>query len=93
MPRTRVLGKPPSSVAINYGDAPGPLEPFREIAKALRLLEIVSDFAAKSFNFPRLLTIEAKTCGEPNAFWDPQVRSITLCYELLASDAQVALSP
>ena len=91
--RMRALGKPPSPVAINYREAPGPLEPFREIARTLRLLEIVRDFAARSFDFPRPLTIEAKTCGEPNAFWDPQERSVTLCYELLASDAQVALSP
>jgi hypothetical protein len=92
-PRTRLLGTPPSTLAINYGEAPGSLEPFREIAKTLRLLEIVRDFTAKNFNFPRPLTVEAKTCGVANAFWDPQERSVTLCYELLAADANVALSP
>ena len=78
-------------MAISYGDTPSSLEPYRGIAKSLRLLETVRDLTAKNFNLPRPLTIEAKPCGEPNAYWDPQERRVTLCYELL--HANLALSP
>ena len=39
------------------------------------------------------MTIEAKTCGEPNAFWDPAERLIGLCYEFLAFHAGLARPP
>ena len=41
----------------------------------------------------RPIAIEAETCGEPNAYWDPQKRRVALCYELLAFHADLALRP
>ena len=82
-----------SSVAINYGDAPGDLAPYRDMLKTIGLLEEVRDFTAKNFVFPQRITIEAKTCGEPNAFWYPEERRIALCYEFLAFHADLALQP
>lgn len=92
-PRSRLFGQPEASVAISYGDAPSALAPYREILRTVGLLEEVRDFAAKNFAFPRPITIEAKTCGEPNAYWDPQERRVALCYELLAFHADLALRP
>jgi len=92
-PRARLLGKPESSVAIDYGDAPDTLAPYRAMLKTIGLLEEVRDFTAKNFVFPRLITIEAKTCGEPNAYWDPEERRLALCYEFLAFYADLALQP
>ena len=80
-------------MAINYADAPPDLAPYRDLARTLRLLEEVRDFAAKNFTFPSPITLEAKTCGEPNAYWDPQERRVVLCYELLAFHADLALPP
>ena len=93
MPRARRFGTPRSSVAINYGDAPGDLAPYRDMLKTIGLLEEVRDFAAQNFVFPQRITIEAKTCGEPNAFWYPEERRIALCYEFLAFHADLALRP
>jgi hypothetical protein len=61
--------------------------------KTIGLLEEVADFAAKNFVFPRRLTIEAKACGEANAFWYPEQRRIVLCYEFVAFHADLALRP
>jgi hypothetical protein len=80
-------------VAINYGDAPGDLAPYRDMLKTIGLLEEVRDFATQNFVFPQRITIEARTCGEPNAFWYPEERRIALCYEFLAFHADLALRP
>jgi hypothetical protein len=90
-PRARLFGLPESSVSINYGDAPAGSAPYRDMAKAVGLLDEVRDFAARNFAFPRPVTIEAKTCGEPNAYWDPHERRVALCYEFLAFHADLAL--
>ena len=92
-PRARLSAKPASSVEIAYGDAPGGLAPYRDLLRTIRPLEEVRDFATRNFDLPRRLTIEAKACGEPDAFWDPQERRIVLCYELLAVYADLALRP
>lgn len=56
-------------------------------------LEEVRDLTAKNFIFPHRITLKAKTCGEPNAHWDPRERRIALCYEFLAFHADLALQP
>jgi hypothetical protein len=91
--RARRFGMPQSSVAINYRDAPGDLAPYRDMLKTIGLLEEVRDFTAQNFVFPQRITLEAKTCGEANAFWYPEERRIALCYEFLAFHADLALQP
>jgi Putative metallopeptidase len=93
MPRARHFGTPQSSVAINDGDASGDLAPYRDMLKTIGLLEEIRDFAAQNFVFPQRIAIEARTCGEPNAFWYPEERRIALCYEFLAFHADLALRP
>ncbi len=47
---------------------------------------LLQDFVADiktSFNWPAPITVKAWTCNEPNAFWDPETRSIEFCYEIL----------
>jgi hypothetical protein len=78
---------------VTYGDAPAPLTPYREVLRTLGLLELVRDFAAQNFVFSRRIAIEARTCGEPNAYWDPQERRVVLCYEFLAFPADLGLRP
>ena len=80
-------------MAIAYADAPPDLAPYRDLMRTMRLLEEVREFAAKTFAFPQPTTIEAKACGEPNAYWDPQERRVALCYEFLALHADLAHRP
>lgn len=77
-------------IAVSYGEAAGGLAPFRQAMQSMRLLEEVARFAGQSLAFPRPLTIEARLCGDPNAYWDPQRRSVVICYELLAFHAGLA---
>ena len=74
------------------GAASGELAPIRDLLKTVGLLETLRDFVVRNFAFPRKLTFEAKTCGEPNAWWDPARRRLTLCYELVQDYAKLGLT-
>jgi hypothetical protein len=90
-PRSRLFGQAESSVGVTYGDAPAPLAPYGEVLRTLGLLELVRDFAAQNFVFSGRIAIEARACGEPNAYWDAQERRVVLCYEFLAFHADLGL--
>lgn len=57
--------------------------PWRDVLKQTELLEYVAEYMASSFDFQDGLQFEARECEEANAFWDPNARTVTLCYELL----------
>ena len=92
MPRARRFGMP-----IIGGNqlrrCAGRPSSYRDMLKTIGLLEEVRDFTAQNFVFPQRITLEAKTCGEANAFWYPEERRIALCYEFLAFHADLALQP
>ncbi|MGD1923083.1 MAG: DUF4344 domain-containing metallopeptidase [Paracoccaceae bacterium] len=70
----------PTRIRVRYGQGDSP---WREILEQDGLLDYVAESLAKTYDLDRGLTVEASSCGEANAFWDPQDRKIMLCYELL----------
>lgn len=80
-------------IDINYSSSPPELASYRQVLMSVGLLEAVRDFGSENFALPRSLTIEAKSCGEPNAYWDPSERKVALCYELVALYAALAMQP
>lgn len=57
--------------------------------KFLRKTEILEDFAGEMNGFvavPEDVEVIADDCDESNAYYDPEVPSITLCYELAAEE-------
>lgn len=70
-------------VRVVYGK---PGRKFAHLEKMLKDWGLVEDIAqdiADTFVLPHPLTVRVKSCGEANAFWDPDKRSVTLCYELV----------
>lgn len=53
-----------------------------------RMLESIADDLNASIAIPENVMITFKECKAPNAFWDPQSRSINMCYELMEQMAQ-----
>ena len=51
-----------------------------QVLRHTRLLEAFAEHAADRYAWPKPFTIEARSCGEPNARWKKRV--LTLCYEL-----------
>jgi hypothetical protein len=53
------------------------------ILKKNKVLEKVADYANDQIALPRDIPLIGKNCGEPNAYWNPQAKEITYCYELV----------
>ena len=70
--------------------APGPLAPYRQLLVRSGMLEAVRETVLYPFVLPKKITIEAKSCGEPNAYWDSGPTTLTLCYELMADFAELS---
>lgn len=51
--------------------------------KDLRLYESIADAVNEELRLPRDVMVFFDSCGEANAFYDPESKSIILCYELL----------
>lgn len=64
--------------------------PWRDLLREIELLELVAESLSYEYNLPRGLTMVAESCGEANAFWDPEARRVTLCYELLDDFEELA---
>ncbi len=48
-----------------------------------RLLEKAADQLNRALKLPSNIKLLAKDCGEQNAFYDPNERTVTICYELM----------
>jgi Putative metallopeptidase len=75
----RSADQPKVKVTINYEDN----KKFAVQEKLLRhmgLLEDIAAHAADRYAWPKPWTIEARSCGDPNARWKERV--LILCYEL-----------
>ncbi len=82
---------PAGIMPVTYGEAPENLKPIRSFLVRLGLLETVRDYAVQNFAFRPGILLEAASCGEPNAWWDPQERKLTLCYELAVAMLPAAM--
>ncbi|MBJ8348676.1 DUF4344 domain-containing metallopeptidase [Antrihabitans sp. YC2-6] len=47
-----------------------------------QLLQILANNVNKYLTLPKDVPIIGAECGTPNAFWDPEAETITMCYEL-----------
>ena len=85
-PFQRADGAREVPIEVRYG----PGGAWRDILAESELLEYVAETLSYNFSLDPGLVLEAASCGEPNAFWDPQARTMTLCYELLADYEDLA---
>lgn len=78
-------------IAVNYVPPDDPTH--REVYRTLRrqrVLERLGD-VIRLVRLPRRLTFRMKGCdGEPNAWYDPGNRSVTMCYEMVAAIVRLA---
>ena len=85
--------QPEVRIEVRYSEAVGELRLSQMVLRTVGVIEIVREFAVQNFiGLQGSLTIEAKTCDTPNAFWDQAERRIVLCYELVDYHAHLGLS-
>ncbi len=56
--------------------------PAAELLKAAEVVPEMANFVATSFKLPFPVTFVLTSCGEANAFWNPEKRAVVYCYEL-----------
>jgi len=59
-------------------------EELRELAEEERSLGEMADELNRAFSLPHDILIGFDECGEPNAFYDPERKQITVCDELVS---------
>jgi hypothetical protein len=75
----RAADQPKVEVTINYEDNKK-YAVQEQLLRQMGLLEAIAAHATDRYAWPKPWTIEARSCGDPNARW--KVRVLTLCYEL-----------
>jgi hypothetical protein len=74
---------------VQYSEVRDPqFAEINERFKQQHFLESIADELNATIAIPENVAITFRECGVPNAFWDPQSRSINMCYELMAQMAQ-----
>jgi hypothetical protein len=88
-PHVRQSDQPVTKIDVIYGEAKGPLETVANMMKSIGLLEALATHTGEAFVWPAPFTLEAQTCGFPNARWDLQTHKLVVCYELAADFADL----
>ena len=72
-------------------EAAGKNQKYADELQKRRILESIGETLSTTFALPRPITMVAKTCDEPNAFYEEETHSITFCYELADDVYQLGL--
>jgi hypothetical protein len=88
-PHRRSADQPKTEIDVLYGPAEGRAAIAQQVARDIRLLQMVAEHAASDFVWPMPLSLEMQTCGFPDARWDLATNKLTLCYELAVEFADL----
>ena len=90
--RQSAARKGSAEFSVKYA-APDNGSGFQSVLKTAGVLETVVRFGREALSLPRPLTIKAKKCDEPNAYWDDRDREIVVCVELVGEFIELGLRP
>lgn len=77
-------------MVVTYEDAGSPeAVRGRDLIRDDHLLEDLADDINSSLKLPVDVPLIGKECGEPNAYWSPDEKSMTICYEDAADALQI----
>jgi hypothetical protein len=88
-PYRRAADQPETKINVVYGDAQGMFAPFARAFRETRILETVAQRAAAVYTWPAPFTLQMLSCDGPNASWDDEKRTLTICYQLAFDFAQL----
>jgi hypothetical protein len=91
-PYRRGSDQPESRINVVYGDAEGNFEGFARAFRAVRILETVAERSASAYAWSAPFTLEMRSCNGPNAGWDDDTRTVSICYQLAFDFAQLYLA-
>lgn len=85
------LETPTADIKVTYG----PTVAYEDFAARLKSAEVLEVSAAllSDYALPRPVHLQTLECGEANAFYDPEIGEINLCYELAETYYNQAIQP
>lgn len=72
---------PTADITVNYGD-PGEFAVAGQLLQATGVLEQIAFDMEHRFRMTGPVNVSVETCGQANAFYSPQDRTVKICYEL-----------
>ncbi len=91
-PHVREDGTPGGRISIVHEPAPDGMKSLGVFLRESELVELVAEEIDTFYDLPENVTFRVAACGEENAFWDPEIREVILCHELLGGFADIYLS-
>lgn len=88
-PHRRAADQPQTRIFTVYSDAPEQLAGFARGFRAVRILETVAQRSSADYAWPAPFTMEMRSCGQPDAAWSEENRTLRICYELAFDFAQL----
>ena len=88
-PHVRAPEQREADITVVYGEAKGRLEAIANTLRSTKLLEAVALHSAEAFVWPVPFTLEAQSCGFPNARWNLADHKLYVCYELAEEFAEL----
>src|SRR5215472_5620803 len=81
-PHQRAADQPASTIEVAYETGHGKLDNYARSFRSIGLLETFAAYVSSRYVLPRPIALAMKSCGGPNAWWDPPTLSEAICYEL-----------
>ena len=78
-----------TEIDMLYGPAEGRTAIAQQVARDIRLLQMVAEHVVSDFVWPMPLSLQMQTCGVPDARRDVATNKLTLCYELAVEFADL----
>jgi hypothetical protein len=75
--------QPSVEIPVNYGEPADGQEMIAEFVQASGLIEDIVEQMRWTIRFPNPISVNVESCGEENAYWSPDDRKLTLCYEIV----------
>ncbi|MFN4211006.1 MAG: DUF4344 domain-containing metallopeptidase [Devosia sp.] len=72
-----------TEVVVTYHDAGQRLKEAAQAFRASGVFDQVADELRRNYSLGKTVQFNAKRCGEPNAFYDPETIEVIFCYELM----------
>lgn len=85
-------GEKNKKVAVSYGKPNKDAAVMADLVKQSGIMQVVTDEITAMVKLPNDISAAAESCDEENAYWSPDDRKLTLCYEIVQSYYNNAIS-
>jgi len=79
----RKPGDPKLDIKVIYGPVEGELAAVATAIKNMKILDTVAGMLSEQYLWPKPISLQLQTCGQPGARWDLTTKAVIACYEIV----------